>query len=226
MKILSIGKIITHKDLNIVSIDASSLPEHHDIECYNYVIINGGDGTIRRVLKQLHSLQSPPRFILNPIGSFNVVAKIHRVPPIDKILDKLADNERVKIEKHHLFRLNDDVFLFSAGNMGDLQHIFLSETLRFGWFKHGVGKYLLASLLLLPTHLIMTPFMLMSSQRFFIFTPFRFINKFGSFYGEVDEITIDMQSEYNMLELDGDIVTIHSKQIHIRQAGSVPIVIG
>ncbi|MEA3491205.1 MAG: diacylglycerol kinase family protein [Campylobacterota bacterium] len=226
MKILSVGKTITHSGLEIVSIEASSLLEHHDIESYDYVIINGGDGTIRRVLRQLHSLRSPPCFILNPTGSFNVVAKIHRVPPIDKTLERLADNEQVKIEKHHLFRLNDDIFLFSAGNMGDLQHIFLSETLRFGWLKHGIGKYLLAALLLLPSHLIMTPFMLMSSQRFFIFTPLRIIKKFGSFYGEVDEITIDMESEYNMLELDGDIVTIHSKHLHIRQAGSVPIVIG
>ncbi len=226
MKILSVGKDIEYRDLDIVSIKGSELERHHDIECYDYVIINGGDGSIRRVLRQLHKLDSTPRFILNPTGSFNVVAKLHRVPPIEKIFKKLAQNESLQIEKHHLFYLNNDIFLFSAGNMGDLQHIFLSETLRFGWLKHGIRKYLLAVIFLFPVHLIMTPFMLLSSKRFFIFTPMRFIKKFGSFYGEVNDITIDMDNEYNMLELDGDIVTIHGKHLHIRQAGSVPIVIG
>ena len=224
--ILSVGKEFDYKGLDIVSITTSDLHTQHNIEEYDYVILNGGDGTIRRVLRQLHNLRSPPRFILNPTGSFNVVAKIHRVSSVDKILKKLAHNEPLKIEKHHLFRLNDDVFLFSAGNMGDLQHIFLSETLRFGWLKHGISKYLLAALFLFPVHLTMTPFMLLSSKRFFIFTPLRFIKKFGSFYGEVNEITIDLDNEYNMIELDGDIVTVHSSHLHIRQAGSVPIVIG
>ena len=226
MKILSVGKEINYEGLDIVSITASDLHSEHNVEEYDYIIVNGGDGTIRRVLRQLHNLRSPPQFILNPTGSFNVVAKIHRVSSVEKILKKLAHNEALKIEKHHLFRLNDDVFLFSAGNMGDLQHIFLSETLRFGWLKHGITKYLLAAFFLFPVHVLMTPFMLLSSKRFFIFTPLRFIKKFGSFYGEVSDITIDLDNEYNMLELDGDIVTVHSNHLHIRQAGNVPIVIG
>ena len=224
MKILSIGKKLHHDELSITSIEASSLPEHHDIELYTYIIINGGDGTIRRVLKQLHDLDHIPVFILNPTGSFNVVAKIHRVPKIEKVLDALANSETPKTQKHHLFKLNDEIFLFSAGNMGDLQHIFLSETLRFGLLKHGMLKYILAVILLIPAHVIMTPFMLLSKSRFFIFTPARFIKKFGSFYGEVNDITIDLDNEYNMLELDGDIVTVHGKHLHIRQAGNVTVV--
>lgn len=224
MKILSIGKTLHHGNLDITSIKTSSLPEHHDIELYTYVIINGGDGTIRRVLNQLHYLDHMPTFILNPTGSFNVVAKIHRAPKIEKVLDALANGETPKTQKHHIFTLNDEVFLFSAGNMGDLQHIFLSETLRFGLLKHGILKYILAVILLIPAHVIMTPFMLMSKSRFFIFTPARFIKKFGSFYGEVKEITIDLENEYNMLELDGDIVTVHGKHLEIKQAGSITIV--
>ncbi len=224
MRLLSIGKTLHHDSLDITSIDASSLPEYHDIERYDYIIINGGDGTIRRVLNQLHTLNNIPVFILNPTGSFNVVAKIHRAPKIDKILDTLANGETPKIQKHHIFKLNEELFLFSAGNMGDLQHIFLSETLRFGILKQGIAKYILAVILLLPAHLIMTPFMLMSKSRFFIFTPARFIKKFGSFYGEVKEIHIDLENEYNMLELDGDIITVHGRHLHIEQAGSVPIV--
>ena len=225
MHILSIGKKLTHSGLDITYIEASSLPEHHDIESYEYIIINGGDGTIRRVLNQLHTLDKMPTFILNPTGSFNVVAKIHAAPKIEKVLEILAKGQKPKIQKHHLFKLNKEIFLFSAGNMGDLQHIFLSETLRFGWLKHGIFKYVLAVLFLFPVHLIMTPFMLMSKTRFFIFTPARFIKKFGSFYGEVPkELSIDLDNEYNMLELDGDIVNVHGRHIEITQAGNVPVV--
>ena len=224
MKILSIGKDIHDPRLDITSIKTSSLADHHDIEQYRYVIINGGDGTIRRVLKQLHTLENIPIFILNPIGSFNVVAKIHRAPKIENVLDQLANDQRPKTQKHHFFSLNSELFLFSAGNMGDLQHIFLSESFRFGLLKHGILKYILAFVFLLPMHLVMTPFMLLSSKRFFIFTPIRFIKKFGSFYGEVNEIQIDLDNEYNILELDGDIITVHGKHLHIKQAGDVSVV--
>ena len=224
MRILSIGKTIHHDKLDITSIEASSLVEHQDIELYKYIIINGGDGTIRRVLKQLHTLNNMPIFILNPTGSFNVVAKIHRAPKIEDVLNTLADGKNPKTQKHHIFKLNDELFLFSAGNMGDLQHIFLSETLRFGLLRHGILKYILAVILLMPAHVIMTPFMLLSKSRFFIFTPMRFIKKFGSFYGEVKEISIDLDNEYNMLELDGDIVTVHGRHLHISQAGNISVV--
>ena len=224
MKILSIGRTLSHEGLNITSIEASSLPEHHDIEQFGYVIINGGDGTIRRVLTQLHTLEKKPVFILNPTGSFNVVAKIHRAPKIETVLQMLAEGETPKTQKHHLFKMNDELFLFSAGNMGDLQHIFLSETLRFGWLEHGILKYILAVIFLFPVHLIMTPFMLMSKTRFFIFTPLRFIRKFGTFYGEVQEIDIDLDNDYNMIELDGDIVNVKGRHLKIRPAGNVRVV--
>jgi len=225
MQLLSIGKTIVHHDLDITSIEVSSLHKHDDLEHYDYIIINGGDGTIRRVLHQLHTLKDIPVFILNPTGSFNVVAKIHRAPKIDKVLDMLSEGNIPKVEKHHIFRLNDELFLFSAGNMGDLQHISLSETLRFGWLKYGILKYLLAVIFLFPVHFIMTPFMLMSKTRFFIFTPVRSIKKFGSFYGEVPKtLSIDLDNEYNMLELDGDVVNVKGRHIEIKQAGNVRVV--
>jgi len=224
MRILSIGKTIQHDTLNITSIEASALQAHPEIETYHYIIVSGGDGTIRRVIKALQGIQHSAIFILNPIGSFNVVAKLHKVPKIKNILDSLANEETLKSQKHHYFTLNEEVFLFSAGNMGDLQHIFLSETLRFGVLKGSMFKYVLASLLLLPIHLIMTPFMLLSSQRFFIFTPAGFIKKFGSFYGEVQEMTIDLENDFNFVELDGDVVTIQESILHIKPAGYISIV--
>jgi len=224
MRILSIGSVIQHADLNITFIEASALSTHPNIEAYDYIIISGGDGTIRRVIKDLKNIQHSAKFILNPIGSFNVVAKLHKVPKIKNVLNALANGETLKIQKHHYFTLNDEVFLFSAGNMGDLQHIFLSETLRFGLIKNNMGKYILALLFLLPLHLIMTPFMLLSSNRFFIFTPVSFIKKFGSFYGEVREMTLELENTYNHIELDGDIVTIENNTLHIKPAGYINIV--
>lgn len=224
MRILSIGKTLQHDTLDITSIEISALQTHPDIASYRYIIISGGDGSIRRVIKILHNIAHSATFILNPIGSFNVVAKLHKVPKIKNILNALANDKSIKSQKHHYFTLNDEVFLFSAGNMGDLQHIFLSETLRFGLLKNNMGKYILAILFLLPFHLIMTPFMLLSSNRFFIFTPASFIKKFGSFYGEVKEMTIELENSYNHIELDGDIVTIENNILHIKPAGYISIV--
>jgi hypothetical protein len=224
MKILSIAKELHHDKLDITNIEASELLTCKDIELYGYIVINGGDGTIRRVLKHLHTLESKPVFILNPTGSFNVVAKIHKVPKIETVLDSLANSIEPKSQKHHLFKLNDELFLFSAGNMGDLQHIFLSETLRFGMLKRGILKYILSVIFLFPVHLIMTPFMLMSRSRFFIFTPMRFIKKFGTFYGEVRDIRIDLQNDHNLLELDGDIVLLNERYLHVREAGYISVV--
>jgi hypothetical protein len=66
--------------------------------------------------------------------------------------------------------------------------------------------------------------MLMSKRRFFIFTPFHFIKKFGSFYGKVKKMTIDLDNNYNHIELDGDIVTVKESILHIKPIGSVRVV--
>jgi len=224
MKILSIGKTIQYNGLNITSIEESSL-QHHNIEEYNYIIIHGGDGTIRRVMKQLQTFNNLPPFIFNPTGSFNVVAKLHRVPPLNKLLEVLANDETPQTKKQHFYTLNSETFLFSAGNMGDMQHIFLAETLRFGLLKHGMLKYIISILFLLPLHLAMTPFMLLSKRKFFIFTPLSFIKKFGSFYGEVKEMRIDLDNNYNHIELDGDIVTIEESILKIKPAGFMEIAV-
>lgn len=224
MHILSIGKTITHDALEITNITFQDIPSNKELKTFDYIIISGGDGSIRRVLKHLYRLEKKPKIILNPTGSFNVIAKLHKVPKIEHVLDKLKHKEILKTKNQDIYRLNDEIFLFSAGNMGDLQHIFLSETLRFGLLKHGMFKYILAVLFLLPVHVIMTPFMLLSSQRFFIFTPASFIKKFGSFYGEVKDMKIDLKNGYNLIELDGDIVTIEESILTIGPVDSVEIV--
>ena len=174
--------------------------------------------------KALQDVEHSASFILNPIGSFNVIAKLHKVPKMEKVLHTLANGETLHTQKQDYYALNDEIFLFSAGNMGDLQHIFLAETLRFGLIQNNMGKYILSLLFLLPFHLIMTPFMLLSKNRFFIFTPFSFIKKFGSFYGEVNEMTIELENSFNHIELDGDIITIKENYLHIKPAGYIDIV--
>lgn len=223
MKILSINQVIEHETLDITTLTEAELRTHTDLDTYDYIIINGGDGTIRRVIKTLHVSKHHADLILNPTGSFNVIAKMHKVPMLQNVLTALAHTTKLSTQTQQYYTLNEEVFLFSAGNMGDLQHIALSESLRFGLLKTGIAKYVLALLFLLPLHIIITPFMLLSDNRFFIFTPASFITKFGSFYGKVDEMTLELESSYNHLELDGDIVTIESSILHIKPAGKIRI---
>ena len=225
MRILSINKVIEHDTLFITNIEESVLATQPNMEDFDYIIINGGDGTIRRVVKTLHTLEHHASIILNPTGSFNVIAKLHRVPALNKVLEKLVKGDTPTVKEQAYYSLNDEMFLFSAGNMGDLQHIFLAETLRFGILKKGILKYVLAVLFLLPVHLIMTPFMLMSKRKFFIFTPASFLAKFGSFYGKVKEMEIDLDNHYNHIELDGDVVTIEESVLEIKVAGTIYIVV-
>jgi hypothetical protein len=210
----------------MVNITFSELSKVQILDSFDYILISGGDGAIRRSIKTLHANHTHlPPFILNPIGSFNVIAKLHRVPHYSKVLNRLANEETLTEKPQQFYSLNSEIFLFSAGNMGDLQHIFLSETLRFGILKKGIAKYVAAGLFLFPVHIIMTPFMLLSSKRFFIFTPASFISKFGSFYGKVEkEITIDLENGYNLVELDGDIVTIEESMFRIKPLGEVRVV--
>ncbi len=85
MNILSIGQDISHKSLQITSITEAQLSTQEHIQDYDYIIVHGGDGTIRRVLKALQGISIKARFILNPTGSFNVIAKLHKVPKLKKI---------------------------------------------------------------------------------------------------------------------------------------------
>jgi len=226
MRIIALGKHINDPDLPIQYLQLSELTQEH-LNDADYILISGGDGMLRRSVAALSRFSDLPPVIFNPTGSFNVIAKLHRISPVKKILQKIKTDIPLQITQRPYYHLNDEIFLFSAGNMGDLNHIFLSESLRFGWLKNGVLKYLLAFLFLLPMHLITTPFMLASKRRFFIFAPFSVIKKFGSFYGKVPhELSIDLDNEYNFIELDGDIVPIKESSIKIDHAGEIELVIG
>lgn len=228
MKILSIGKQIDHPAHRITYTTEAALQNQTDINDFDYLLISGGDGTLRRVIREVtENTPTVPPIILNPTGSFNVIAKLYRIPPCQTLLDRLAEKGTVETTPVKVYRLNREKFLFSAGNMGDLQHIFLSESLRFGWLKKGSLKYILSLLFLLPVHLIMTPFMLMSRQRFFVFIPLKVVKKLGSFHGEIEGIVeIDLKNGYNLIELDGDIVLIKESLLEIAPCGTVALATG
>ncbi len=158
-------------------------------------------------------------------GIFIVIAKLHRVPRLDTVLNSLSKSNAQQTQTHQYYSLNDEVFLFSAGNIGDLQHIFLAETLHFGVRKKGIAKYALAILFLLTIHILMTPSMLLSNRKFFILTPASYIGKFASFYGKVEKpINIDLENSYNLIELDGNVVTVEESILNIKTVGHVLIV--
>lgn len=226
MQIITLGKQINDSDLSLQHLSLSELTQKH-LSHTDYVVVSGGDGMLRRSVAELSKFTDVPPIIFNPIGSFNVIAKLHGITPIEQILQKIKNNVSLDTIPQKYYRLNNEIFLFSAGNMGDLHHIFLSESLRFGWIKKGVLKYLLAFLFLFPMHLIMTPFMLASKNRFFIFTPLGVIKKFGSFYGKVPHhLSINLDNDYNFIELDGDIVLIKDATIKIEHDGEIELVTG
>jgi len=224
MRILSLNQPLQYDGLHI---DCRSLLEidAETAQTYDYILIHGGDGSIRRAVTHLQSLPQIPALILNPTGSFNVMAKLHKTPPLMSVLERLSKGESIGTTEVPYYRMNEMCFLFSAGNMGDAQHIFLAETFRFGVLKKGAAKYFLALLFLLPVHIVMTPFMLLSARRFFIFTPLSFIARFGTFYGKVPKrLEIDLDNKYNIVELDGDLVTVADSRLHISAGGTVRFV--
>ncbi len=227
MKILSVGNFTHHHPkLEITNIAEKELQGLKNGSEFHYIIINGGDGTLRRVISKLQDQPDEKVFILNPTGSFNVVARMNRIPVVGDILEQLARGEEVQTRVQKIYHLNEHLFFFSAGNMGDLLHIVFSEILRIGFLKkRGFLRYLLSIVLLSPVFFLITPFLLMSSTRFFIYTPLSFIRRIGSFYGQVEEMTKQYESGYHMVELDGDIVMIEANRIDIGPAGSFRLVV-
>jgi hypothetical protein len=222
-RLLSIG---TKYDIPGITVDTVRYDEfiRCDITSYDAVVVSGGDGAIRRCVETMHTKGIQLPIIIDPKGSFNVIAKQHRLPDARKTIEAYLQGNFDKIRRCY-YTLNDKhVFLFSAGNMGDLHHIFISETLRFGILKNGAAKYLLSFVLMLPLHIVLTPPMLLSKRRFFIFTPLKFLPKrFGSFRRDIDLLHIDTGNDYHFVELDGDIVTLHTSELDLKKAGTIEI---
>lgn len=227
-RILSINGTFKDDRFDITDINILQIETLDSIDGFNYLLITGGDGAIRRTLKSINErfgLLNTPSLILNPTGSFNVVSKYYRIESFGTIIEKIANSQEPKIITVPVYAIDKKIFLFSAGNSGDVAHIFISEVLRFGYLQSGAFRYLLSILIMLPFHIFVTPFLLFSKRRFFIFTPFGFFNKFLNIYGRIDhDIEIDLENEYNVLEFDGDISVVKKRKITIKKIGNINII--
>ncbi len=223
MKFIAINtklSLSNHEVLNLTEQEFYDVP----LLGVDYVIVSGGDGLLRRIIEYIiFSGQSKPKIIIDAKGSFNVIAKRHLVPKLSKTLEKIEAGEMLTTKKQTVYKLNDFIFLFSAGNMFDALHIHLSEMLRIGILSKGPFKYFISSLLILPLALLTTPFLMFSKKRFFIFTPFKLFN-FLNFYTKINRLKIDLKNSYNVLEIDGDLVILKDSVIDIKPLDTVEIV--
>jgi hypothetical protein len=192
----------------------------------DYVIVSGGDGLLRRIIQNIiFSGDKKPTIIIDAKGSFNVIAKKYFIPKIHKTIAKIEAKKTLKIRKHPVYKLNHQVFLFSAGNLHDALHIHLSEIFRVGMLKKGMLKYVLSGLFIIPIAVLTLPFLLFSKKRFFIFTPFESMN-FMNLYTKVKHLKIDLKNDYNLLEIDGDLIILQDRFIEIKKIDDIEIVVG
>jgi hypothetical protein len=192
----------------------------------DYIIVSGGDGLLRRIVQHIiFSGEKKPAVIIDAKGSFNVIAKKHFIPKLNKVLKKIESGEKLHTKNQDVYKLNNHIFLFSAGNLHDALHIHLSEILRVGFLKKGALKYIISSLFVIPVALLTLPFLLFSKKRFFIITPVKFGN-FMNIYSKIDSLKIDLGSEYNLLEIDGDLIILQDRHIKINLIDSIKIVTG
>jgi hypothetical protein len=202
--------------------------EFYDISLngVDYVIVSGGDGLLRRIVQHIiFSGETKPAIIIDAKGSFNVIAKKHFIPKLTKVLNKIQSGEKLHSKRQDVYKLNNHIFLFSAGNLHDALHIHLSEILRVGFLKKGALKYIISSLLIIPITLLTLPFLLFSKKRFFIITPIRFGN-FMNIYSKIDALKIDLGNSYNLMEIDGDLIILQDRYIEIKRIDSILIVTG
>ncbi len=225
MKFIAINKDISLPNHEVITTNEKDFYQM-TLSGIDYLIISGGDGLLRRVIQHIiFSGQLKPKIIIDAKGSFNVIAKKHLLPKISKILKKIEHGETLKTKQQDVYKLNNHIFLFSAGNVFDALHIHLSEILRVGFLKKGALKYLISSILILPVSIVTLPFILFSKKRFFIFTPFK-LGNFKNFHTSVNHLKIDLKNDYNLLEIDGDLIIIQEPFVEIKRIDTVEIVAG
>ncbi len=225
MKIIVVNNHYEIRGVKTIPVKEKEL-EGFSLEDVDYVIISGGDGLLRRIIQKMLSkkMAKPPVIIIDAKGSFNVIAKRYMIPKIEKVIKKLEQGEELDTRALDVYRLNKHIFLFSAGNVTDALHIHLSDMLRFGILKKGPWRYLISGLLVLPVTLLTFPFILFSKKRFFIFTPFKMIN-FRNHYTKIDHLQFDVENEYNILEIDGDLIILKDRFIDIKKIDEIEIVV-
>lgn len=225
---LSVNGEFSYEGIEIVSIREHELAEA-DIQLFDYLMISGGDGAIRRTVETLHkNRQSIPPIIINPEGTFNLICKAYRLSTPEKIFEKILASKELKRREKSYFGVNKEhYFIFSAGNSLDMLYIVLSDLFRVGLIARSKIRYFFSIFFLLPLLLIATPIFLFVRSYFFVFNLFKTgIKKFQNVYLDENFIVIYSNSDYNIWQMDGDIVIVRSKKCTITEAGTIEFVVG
>lgn len=230
MKILSINEEFILKNHEIKSILEKELKFENELKSFDLIIIGGGDGTIRRVIKRLHKhgLTDKIKIVINPKGTSNVLFNFWRCKNINSILNKIEKNEELEIEEKEFYLLNKKhVFLFSAGNSFDALYMHISEFLRISILNKSKFRYFFAFIFLAPFFILWLPFFMLSKNYFFIFTLLNFkIDNFFGLYSKVKELNFTLKDSHTIVQIDGDLVFIKTNELKIRQGGFISVVVG
>ena len=209
--------LAVNHEVNLESCDYTFITESElyscSVESYDYVIVTGGDGLLRRVVSWIHRTiphsDTSPVVLLNPKGTSNIYRKFHNCASIQQFQSYLKGTTSIKVKACPYYSLNDEIFLFSAGNSFDLACIKLSEKLR--PFLSGFSRYFCSGMIITPILFYYLAKQLLNSNIFFIFKlPFR----------QLKGRTIPQNGAVDF-QLDGDIVHIpNSEQLKIEEKGT------
>ncbi|MFP4332504.1 MAG: diacylglycerol kinase family protein [Campylobacterales bacterium] len=222
------NKVFEKEGLDIVSIEEGEL-SCVDIESFEYILVSGGDGAIRRVVEYMAKNNiKMPKLIVDPEGTFNMIYKLYRIKTPEDILEKIAQESALKEVDRNYFSVNSDhYFIFSAGNSLDMIYIILSDLFRVGFLVKSKLRYLISIIFLLPLIVIMIPFFLVVKKYFLVFNGYDFrLKSILNIHLNPSEVRIELDSDYNIWQMDGDIVVVRSKSNHIKKAGRLKLIIG
>lgn len=230
MRILSVNKTIEIKNHEVITVFEHELKGLENIESFDYIIVNGGDGTLRRTMEKLYkkNLEKKPIFIINPAGTFNVFYKTLGCKNFLDIKKQIEDNKPLCTKKQPYYSINDKkIFLFSAGNSLDVLYIACSELIRVGLLRKSKFRYLLSFLFMLPLILVTFLFFLTNRHYFLLFTAIKMpMKRFFNIYFSLEMLDIKLKSTHTLTQLDGDIVIIKKGHIFIKKAGEIEVAIG
>ncbi|MFW6308126.1 MAG: diacylglycerol kinase family protein [Campylobacterales bacterium] len=193
------------------------------------MLVSGGDGAIRRVVEYMAKNNiKMPKLIVDPEGTFNMIYKLYRIKTPEDILEKIAQESALKEVDRNYFSVNSDhYFIFSAGNSLDMIYIILSDLFRVGFLVKSKLRYLISIIFLLPLIVIMIPFFLVVKKYFLVFNGYDFrLKSILNIHLNPSEVRIELDSDYNIWQMDGDIVVVRSKSNHIKKAGRLKLIIG
>lgn len=229
----TINVLSVNGDMDIEGIEVFSVKDSEiasiELARYDYLIISGGDGAIRRCVEAIYKRGDKiPPIIINPEGTFNLICKAYGIKSPKEILEKAVKNQEIKFRMKEFFSVNDKhIFVFSAGNSLDMLYIVLSDLFRVGLIARSKIRYFFSIFFLLPLMLVAVPIFLFIKSYFFVFNIYKLgIKRFCNLYFDEQLIEIKSNSDYNIWQMDGDIVIVRSKNSVIKKAGEIKFLIG